>query len=361
MALTKLGIRHFRNLHEVDLLPARGVNLVLGANASGKTSLLEAIYFLGRASSFRTHRFDRILEKGQESLSVYGTLISENSQKVAFGIEKDAKTVQIRIGGQKINKVAELVSTMPLQIIHPNSHRLLEEGPKFRRQFLDWGVFHVEQSFYPNWQRYQRALKQRNMTLKQSGNRELINAWNQELLESADRIHIARKRYVENLQAVIPNYIEPILGPLDLQLDYRCGWAQDRSLEQVLQDNIQRDREQGFTGSGPHRADIDIRVNGVPASERVSRGQQKILVFALLLAQAGVFSDLTAQRCLLLVDDVAAELDPQNRERLLDVIGNMNVQVFVTCIEETCLSGSFGRQNEMKVFHVEHGKIKEVV
>lgn len=361
MALTKLGIRHFRNIHEVDLLPAADVNLVYGANASGKTSLLEAIYFLGRASSFRTHRFDRILEKGQQSLSVYGTLISETSQKIAFGIEKDAKTVQIRIGGQKISRVAELVSTMPLQVIHPNSHRLLEEGPKYRRQYLDWGVFHVEQSFYPNWQRYQRALKQRNMALKRSGNLDLINAWNQELLDSADSIHTARERYVQDLQSVVHSYIEPILGDLDIQLEYRCGWVQGQSLEQVLKDHIQRDRDQGFTGSGPHRADIDIRVNGVPAVDRVSRGQQKILVSALLLAQAGHFSTLTSQRCLLLVDDIAAELDPDNRERLLTVIGNMNVQLFVSCIEASCLPESFGKQGELKVFHVEHGKIKEVV
>ena len=361
MALINLGIRHFRNLQPVDIEPAPDLNIIIGENASGKTSVLEAIYFLGRATSFRTNRFDRILQKGQNSLAVYAKLNSEKGQIVPFGVQKDAKTVKIRINEQKITKVSELVKNLPLQVIHPNSHQLLEEGPKFRRRFLDWGVFHVEHTFYPAWQRYQKALKQRNMALRSKAKKELVCVWNNELIESGVILDTLRKQYINDLQNLLADYIKPILGDLDSRVEYQQGWQKEMQFSEALINAIEKDMERGYTTVGPQRADVKILVDGVLANERISRGQQKILVTGLLLAQAGLFTNKTNKKCILLIDDVAAELDEKNREALLSILMKMDVQMFLTSIEQNTLSSILNSTQSGKMFHVEHGVLSEVI
>lgn len=361
MPLIKLGVRNFRNLEKVDLEPAADLNLITGQNASGKTSLLEAIYYLGRASSFRTNRFDKIIQKGQKELSVYAQQILENGQKVPFGLKKTAKTVQIRINEQKVTKVANLVYNLPLQVIHPNSHQLLEEGPTYRRRFLDWGVFHVEHSFYPVWQRYQTALKQRNTALRQHSPKKLVQVWDHELLDSGHILNDKRQAYINELQGLVIDFIKPVLGDMDIKLSYLAGWSKGLTFEQALQQSLQTDIDRGFTGVGPQRADISVQVDGVLANERISRGQQKILVTCLLLAQAGLYNKKTGKNCILLIDDVAAELDTDNRLRLLDVLLGMNVQMFLTSIEKKSLMPIIEHTKESRMFHVEHGVVTEVV
>jgi len=361
MALTKLGIRHFRNLHSVDFDPAPDLNIIVGKNASGKTSILEAIYFLGRVTSFRTNRFDRMLQKGQETLIVYGKLKSKNGEIVPFGVQKDAKTVKIRINEQKITKVSELVTNLPLQVIHPNSHQLLEEGPKFRRRFLDWGVFHVEQTFYPAWQRYQIAIKQRNTALRNKSGKDLICVWNKELIESGDILDKLRKQYVKDLQDLLPQYIIPILGDMNSRVEYQQGWQKELEFAEALEQSIEKDIMRGYTTVGPQRADVKIMVDDVLANERISRGQQKILVTGLLLAQAGLFTKKTGEKCILLIDDVAAELDSVNREALLSILMDMDVQMFLTSIEQDTLASILHGKRPGKMFHVEHGNLSEVI
>lgn len=356
MALIKLGIQHFRNLHQVAIEPHPHINIIIGANASGKTSLLEAVYFLSRAGSFRTKRFDRLLEHGQESLSIHATKISETGKKVHFGIKKNAKTVQIRINEQKVTKTAALVKNLPVQVIHPNSHQLMEEGPQYRRQFMDWGVFHVEQGFYPVWLRYRKALKQRNRSLKTMADNAAIQAWDEELVQSGSLIDNYRRQYLAKLSSTFESLVKPIMGDLAIELAYRQGWVNQQSLQVALQNSLTQDRERGFTSCGPQRADMVIKIDGRLAGERISRGQQKILVTCLLLAQATLYNELTSEQCLLLIDDVAAELDQNNRARILQQLSQMNVQMFMTALEAEAFAGLSGSDNK-QVFHVEHGAV----
>ena len=361
MSLVKLSIRNFRNLHQLDLEPSEDINIIFGKNASGKTSILEAIYFLGRASSFRTNRFERLLENGEKELLVYASLKSKNGKIVPFGVKKASKSLIIRINEQKINKVSDLVQTLPLQIIHPNSHQLLEEGPKYRRRFLDWGVFHVEHQFYPAWLRYQKALKQRNAALRLPKAQQMANVWSKELVESAQIIDRHRRVYLQSLQAGLDHFIKPVLGDLNIQIKYQQGWKKDTEFAQALTDALDNDIERGFTSVGPQRADVNILVDGVIAHERISRGQQKILVTSLLLAQAELYNTITGKKCLLLIDDVAAELDEHNKAKLLTVLVKMNVQMFLTSIEPGTLQSVMDARQGSKMFHVEHGKLSKVV
>lgn len=360
MGLTKLGIRNLRNLEAVNIEPSPRLNLIYGANASGKTSVLEAIYYLGRARSFRTRKLERIIRSGCDRICIYGTLETENYTSVPLGLERSKREFRLRIDGQDANRISELVARLPVQLIHPNSHKLLEEGPRFRREYLDWGVFHVEHSFYPAWKRYQRSLKQRNMALRTRTSPELWVAWDHELVDAAREIHQLRVQYVQQLVELFPHYLEALLGSTAVEIKYYPGWPEDRGdYAGLLQQSRERDREQGYTGYGPHRADLLVSIDGKPAVEQISRGQQKILVTALLLTQAGLFNLRTGKRCLLLIDDVAAELDQAHRRRLMQLLAGMDIQLFVTAIEPEALMTELG--GEMKMFHVEHGNVEEIV
>lgn len=361
MGLIKLGIRNVRNLTSVDIVPSNHLNLVFGQNAAGKTSFLESIYLLGRGKSFRSRQIERVIQAKSSSLSVFGLLEQEEGgREITVGIERSYSALTIRIAGQKARKASELAALMPIQIIQPNSHKLLEEGPRFRRNYLDWGVFHVEQTFYPAWQRYQRGLKQRNAALRARQGKTAVIAWDPEIIEAAAIIHDCRVRYVDLLKQRLPEYIEPIMGQQPLEIHYQPGWNENRSYGEILEARLDQDIEQGFTQTGPHRADLQFKIEGVNAVERVSRGQQKVLVASCLLAQAGIYSEISGKRCILLVDDLTAELDQNFGQRLMNVIAGMNIQLFVTSIEAKNITNVLPN-SELKMFHVEHGNIKEMV
>jgi DNA replication and repair protein RecF len=219
----------------------------------------------------------------------------------------------------------------------------------------------VEHNFYPIWHRYQAALKQRNMALRQSSSKELIQIWDKELLEVGNILNSMRSIYINELQQLLHQYIHPVLGQLDITIQYQPGWAKESSFEEAIKYSLDKDRERGFTGVGPQRADISVKVDGVLANERISRGQQKILVTCLLLAQAALYNTKTAKKCILLIDDVAAELDPENRNRLLQVLQGMHVQMFLTSIEKGTLLPMRDLCSTSRMFHVEHGKLTDVV
>jgi DNA replication and repair protein RecF len=358
MGLISLGIRNVRNLAGVDLAPNADLNLLFGTNGSGKTSVLEALYMLGHGRSFRTHRFEKLVRSGEQLLQVVGQ-IQRGQHKLTVGFERNRGTTRIRVGGKDAMGAAMLASTLPMQLIHPNSHQLLEEGPGYRRRFLDWGVFHVEPGFFPVWQRYQRALRQRNAALRARHASRLACAWDQELSETATRIDAFRRAYVTALQPVLTTYASELADLGDLDCSYRRGWSADRELSEVLEEQWAQDLERGYTAAGPQRAELRFRVGGVDATGRVSRGQQKLVVSALLLAQAALFTERTRRECLLLVDDVAAELDVEHRSRLLAVVGGLKAQAFVTAIEPESVLELYG--GSASVFHVEHGQVREVV
>ena len=351
--LQKLQIRDLRNLKAVDIAPADSLNLVYGANASGKTSLLEAIYLLSRGRSFRSRVFERVVRKGADRYSVFGR-IAQAGRSVAAAIERSGQGLRVRVDGADVPSLVTLSALLPVQILHPNSHKLLEEGPQFRRRFLDWGVFHVEPGFYGHWQRYQKALRQRNAALRQ---RQAMEAWETELVQSGMALDRLRRGYLSELRPLIMRLAQELLDAPLLTVDYYPGWGGDRDLSEVLVQNRTRDQERGFTGSGPHRADLRIRLEGVTAAETASRGQQKLLVCALICAQTLFFQQRSGRRAVLLVDDLPAELDRIRRQRLVALLESTEAQVFVTAIEPDSME--FGRP--CQTFHVDHGVVREVV
>jgi DNA replication and repair protein RecF len=330
MTLRRVQVSDFRCLHSAEIEFHAQFTLISGPNASGKTSLLEALYVLGRGRSFRTRKLDHLIRTGAQRFVIYGEA-ELPERRVGLGVEGTAHGIRARMGGERVASLGELAATLPVQIIDPEVHRLIEEGPSRRRRFLDWGVFHVEHEYVERWQRYQRVLKQRNAALKARQPRPAVAAWDVELVRLGDYINDARARYVDLLSRSALPIARNLLG-MDLGLSYRSGWNREQSFSEALASSWSHDHEAGTTQVGPQRAEIGIRLNGTPVKDRISRGQQKLLAAALLMAQLSQFPQDAAVRPTLLLDDPAAELDSDRLLGLIREVSQQSVQLVVTSL-----------------------------
>ena len=360
MPLKRLTVTAVRNLHPVTLLPSPRINLISGANGSGKTSLLEAVHILGLARSFRSTRLQPVIQYDQTACTVFAEIERRGVPNCSMGISRNRQAdYEIRLNGENVRSTAQLAEMLPLQLINPDSFRLLEGAPKQRRQYLDWGVFHVEHRFLPTWQRLQKSLKQRNSLLRRGRiERSMLAPWEAELVAAGEQIDAFRRAYIAELKPVF----EAVLGELllldGLSLSYFRGWDKERSLAEVLDSQFERDMAIGHTQSGPQRADLRLRINGLNAAEVLSRGQQKLVVCALKLAQGRLLKELGRQSdCIFLVDDLPSELDKQHRDALCRLLESLDCQVFITCVEADPLRDCWLSETPLSMFHVEHGHI----
>lgn len=333
MTLRSLQVTDFRCLQRVEFEPDPQFTFLCGQNASGKTSVLEAIYLLGRGRSFRTRRLDHLIRRGAERFVVFGEA-DAGERRVPLGVEGQEGGLRARIDGRQPSGLAELTLALPTQIIDPEVHKLIEEGPGRRRRFLDWGVFHVEPSFVSHWQRYQQALRQRNAALKARQGKAIAAVWDPELAHHGEAMTAARSRYVDMLLPHAQELGRRLLER-EVMLSFRSGWLKGMPLAEALQRGWEADWERGNTLVGPQRAELHVQVDGVTAKDEVSRGQQKLLAAALLLAQLRLFGSESPVKPTLLLDDPAAELDQRHLELLIESVQRPDIQLVVTSLSES--------------------------
>jgi DNA replication and repair protein RecF len=356
MTLKSLEVRDFRCIAHAQLDFDPRFTLIAGENASGKTSLLEALYYLSCGRSFRSPQLDPLIRTGTTEFMVVGQVLGSMGQVTSLGVRGSRLGSEIRLGGQPATGFAQMAATLPAQVIDPEVHRLVEEGPVQRRRYLDWGVFHVEPGFVGAVRRYQRTLKQRNAALKAKRPAAEVHLWDPELLDSGLQINAQRLRYVERLAPYVLEFGRELLG-LEVEISLQQGWAQDKSLAAALEDAWGRDIQRGATSVGTHRADVVIRVDGHLAKDRISRGQQKLLASCLLLAQIQHRATLGGAQTALLLDDPSAELDVDNLRRLLGLVVRVPAQLIVTALDPSRLN----LRLPGRAFHVEQGKVSPVV
>jgi DNA replication and repair protein RecF len=355
MSLTYLEITDLRNLPKVVVEPAPRFNIIIGPNGSGKTSLLEAIYLLGRGRSFRTAYGRRAVREGQPSLTVFGR--TSAPVVTTIGIQIKNGVLRAKIGGEWLKKASELAPVLPLLFISPDADKLIKGSPRQRRRFLDWGLFHVEPSFLGVWQRYNRALSQHNAELRLSGGGR-GSPWTAQVAETGMQLHLLRQQYATAIQEQFSHYLALLSPIVGVDCQYQAGWSAEMSLAEALEKGRERDRRMGFAQSGPHRAELTIRVNGRPADQFLSGGQQKLVACALLLAQASIYRVRSGNACLLLVDDLPAELDPRHRRTLVELLYQLGGQVFITATDGTQLP--LEGLEAVQMFHVEHGALESL-
>lgn len=352
MGLESLTVTGLRCLEQATLAPAPGLNLITGKNASGKTSLLEAVYLLGRGRSFRAARREAMLREGAACLRSIGRL----SDGRVLGVEVTRAGWSARLGGEPVTQMSRLAEILPVQLLDPDVHRLVQDGPGERRRYLDWATFHVKPGFLDAWRNYQRALRQRNAALKSRQGRASIEIWEQALAESGRQLDSLRAATASALAGPVSEAANRLLGA-NLRLEYRPGQAAGQDLADALAGHREQDLRAGMTQVGPHRADLALMFDDHRARGWVSRGQQKLVAASLVLGQARLLGPLWDNRGVLLVDDPAAELDADRCERLLELISELPFQVLLTALDAAAVPGIAAARR----FHVEQGRFTEVV
>ena len=353
MRFCKAKAQCFRLFHEFSFEPHTRLNFVIGANAAGKTSLLEALYVASRGDSHRGAAAS-LATDGASSFQVEAIVsVASDRPNARIDVRWQDRRMQVRINDQAAG-LSELVRQMPVLLVDPLAHRLIEEGPGIRRRFIDWGVFHMEQSFHPLWRRFNRALKQRNAALRAQASQREIDSWSPELIATADALTALRLSYVEKLAALVPTCWRQLVDETGWSLSFARGWRDSESYADTLSRTLESDRNAGHTREGPHRAELRVLSDNSLLKERISRGQQKLLIAGLMLAQGELYRQRHEDTPVLLLDDFAAELSPLSQQRLLAQLEIWPGQSIVTALEYSPLLQAVP---DHAMFHVEHGEI----
>ena len=355
--LAQVGAENFRVFETLSLRFHRRLNFVYGDNAAGKTTLLELVHVLSRGRSFRGSSLQDCAGPAGKHWRLRGRYQQQGDMPpvVVVAAWAQGELAQMR-AGQAASRL-ELLREYPVQILEPGLHKLLQDGPSYRRGFLDWGVFHVEHGFHPAWRRYSRALRQRNLALRQRAPDRELEPWTAELAQSGEQVHAYRLAQLEALRPYMERLVPRLLDTDDWSLDLQAGWTAGQSLRQTLDAHLARDRQQGLTQDGPQRAELRLRLFQRQTKTLVSRGQQKQLIAALLLSQCELICETTGSAPILLVDDFGSELGQDYQRRLFQTLRDYPGQLFITSFAPAGVLENIG---EGAMFHVEHGRCRAV-
>ncbi|MFT6029404.1 MAG: DNA replication and repair protein RecF [Oleiphilaceae bacterium] len=362
MKLDRVQISHFRNIDDLSLTAHKSLNVFLGENGSGKSSILEALHYLGFARSFRTQKHKNVISHDKPGFTVFCSTVIEDNKQQKFGISRrlDDSCI-VNINGQKSKRASDLASFLPIQIFTPQSSDLLLGAPKLRRRYLDWLLFHVEQSFNLDFQVFNKSLKHVNALYKSNQPEQGLEYWNDILCKNGEAISTKRSALLdEHLIQLINANLKEFLPEFSFEISYYRGWEKGYSLADAVRKSKMRDQKNGFVSVGPHKADLRIKTQGVNAHEILSRGQLRMLVAGMQLAQTQYLHVQTAKTSIFLLDDVGAELDEEKRKVFISRLNTSDTQLFVTAIDIKQLE-FLDNYNDKKVFHVEHGQVREEI
>lgn len=345
MYLTELKLTGFRCYSSLDLkIPAEANPVVVvGQNGAGKTSILEAIYLCTRGRSFRTSLLREVIARDKAESLIGITFISDDvKHRIYQSIQKSAR--EIRIDGRRARGWAEIAEAIPVQYVDGETAYLVDGGPHYRRRFLDWVLFHVEQGFLDVWKAWRQSYRQ--MLAARSYGKE-INPW----LETFERHSEALSRYRYEIVRQLSHGVESKIAlptfMKNIRLSFRRGWKDGQPLKVMVKRFFENSSNSAPLPYGPQRDDLQIFLNGAPASH-FSRGQKKLLVFVLLQAQIQLIRKCD-RRTILLVDDLASDLDARNQMDAYHLLKENVDQLWLTAINGTTWKS---HENRASLFHV---------
>ena len=384
MSVAKLITQNFRNLNgaAIDFHPK--FNFFVGDNGSGKSSLLEALFYLGHGKSFRTSKLDALAchDKTNFVVSI------KDSHNCQLGLSRDISSglTNIKIDGGRHSRLSVLARNIAIQIVTPESFKLFFGGPKERRRFIDLGMFHVKHSFAKQWKSFNRVLKQRNACIRLNNGSSKIDSmlpyWTEQFCKMSIEVAMVRQEYTAAVIIELDVWLAILLPDLKsrVTVQYLQGWPQKKQLHDVLASNQEREASYGYSLYGAHKFDVKFLLDKQSLETQLSRGQQKLFLLALTFAQAKLIAKVNRVKPILLIDDIGAELDVNSRVALSSALEELNCQVVITAIEKEVLqpflekfmfdeasnvsieNKSFKTKNTeyYKMFHVKHGEISQM-
>lgn len=350
MWFESVRVSNLRCLARLDYEPDPNWNLICGPNGSGKTSVLECFSLASMGKSFLTNRAGDIVRRASDGLAVKAKVNRFEQSQLSVSVEKKKGCTKIALNGQAVLSASELARHVPILVINSGSPNLLTASPSNRRALIDRTLFHVEPSFAANWHGYRQALLQRNSILRRSGTEDEARYWNKQLAGFGESINSERVRVVAAINSALSDH--PVRGLGSLVFGYKPGWNPALPLVDELEKSWKQDLLAGYTRVGVQRADMSLsNGDGKSVAKMLSRGQGKAIICAAITGLANVLAQRTRTAPVMLVDDLAAELDDHLRESIVDMINDVGGQKIYTAIkpahlpEIADLAGS--------VFHVE--------
>lgn len=351
MRFEQLTAHNFRCLEQLRLEPAAGVTLVVGANGSGKTSVLEVMAVAALGKSFQPGRAGDIVRHGSGGLSVRAALRNEAGHALSVTVRKTLSETSIEADGAPIRAASQLAQRVPIVALGSKMADVLGDSPGNRRALIDRTMFHVEPAYIDAWKSYRQGLRQRNALLRQGASVTVAEYWHDAMASAAMHIDAGRQRIVEHLN----RWLERCrFGAFEggFAFRYLPGWEREPGLAQCLEQHWERDRRLGFTQAGVHRGDLRLVAGGRPVVRRLSRGQAKYVAVTVYAALSDFIESESGMKPIMLIDDLAAELDDKMRARAVALIAARGGQRVFTAIRETELPEL--DDETPNVFHVEH-------
>ena len=344
MAFTRLHLKKFRLFNDELFKFTEGVNLILGKNGSGKTSLLESMEILFNGISFRSRDTKDCIKEGFESFSISakGTL----KDKEYLLQVKNSQNSKISASRKLLDKSVKKGELVFLQLVLAKNLKMIEGEPELRREHLNQIMFHVEPSLKRLENKYQKALKQRNRCLKKNLPNSEIALWTSEVADLGLELSLKQYHFFKIYRESLKNFINEVTdrGIFEflkgMDISFSKGWERSNKLKTSLLESLDRDRALGYTSKGPHRMDFTYTLNKKNAANQLSRGQSKILILLSFLSNLILLEHLKGSETLLLIDDLSSELDQENLAQILKEILEIKSQIILTGIEGTDMHAS---------------------
>ena len=353
MRIKSLKIENFRNIKDIQIFPSDEMNVIYGENAQGKTNIIEAIWLFTGAKSFR----------GAKDEELKRFFCEKARLKIEFEAEKIEKSAQIEINDKRIaclndkplKSVSHLAGKFNAIIFSPTDLRLLSDGPKVRRKFLDTAICQLYPTYIEILRGYTKAVTQRNKILKDFKNNSsvlpLLDVFENEIALSGEKIIKYRLRYIEILKEFIPEIYKGISnGRENLEIEYISSNRGENLLTE-LKNSRKEDMFTYKTSVGPHRDDLEFKINGISAKNFGSQGQKRSVALSLKLAEAEILKKTTGEYPICLLDDIMSELDPKRQNFILNHIKEM--QTFLSCCDPETLKNL----KEGKRFQIKSGEV----
>ncbi len=368
MYLHELKLTNFKNCESADLLFSENVNCFVGLNGAGKTNILDSIYYLSFCKSFFGSVDKQNIRHDQDFFSIHGIygFDDKDNEMVSCVQKKDAKK-SFKFNKKEYDRLSDHIGKFPLVMISPYDRDLINDGSDLRRKFIDGVISQFDPMYLSALLKYNRALLQRNMQLRQFAerhhfDRSLLQLWDDQLCVCADDIHSKRRLFLEEFRPIFQHYYEVVSGAKEkVEVGYSSKLDQ-KPLHQLLEENLQHDLSACYSTVGIHKDDLEFRLDGHPLKRVGSQGQQKSFVVSIRLAQFEYNYQKIGYKPILLLDDIFDKLDDQRVMKLVRLVGDNHFgQVFITDTQQQRIERLFVDTDiNHRIFEVEAGQVKRI-
>ena len=371
MYLKKIKLHNFRNYESLNLTLTKGINIIYGENAQGKTNLLESIYVLGLTKSHRNFIDNSLIKTNHEYLSIEGII---NNEKIdnKFNIYIDNNKKILKFNGNNIKKISDYISLINIIIFYPDDLEIIKGSPIERRKFINLELSQLNKNYFMVLNEYNKILKIRNEYLKKlnknlTTDKKYLEIITDYLIDKSIMIYKLRNKFINKINEYCSNIYKDIMNIDGFKINYKPNInidLKDQNLKEYLKNEyinkINFDIKNNSTSIGPHKDDFEFYLNDKNLKYYGSQGQQRVAVLALKLSEIEIFKKYKESTPILLLDDIFSELDDTKRNNLLKYI-NKNIQTIITTTDLNNLDDKLIKKS--KLFNIKNGniiKIKEV-